>query len=128
MTNRLTNYIKGRLKSFTYAFSGICTLFKEERNAQLYIAFAIIALLMSWWLQISPIEWIIVCSAIGLMFAMEAVNTAIEELSDFAYNQKIQHSIKKVKDLAAAAVLLTAIVALIAGLIIFIPKLLALSL
>ncbi len=122
----MTNYIKGRLKSFTYAFSGIFTLFREERNAQLYVVFAIITLLMSWWLQISPIEWIVVCSAIGLMFAMEAVNTAIEELSDFACNQKIQHSIKKVKDLAAAAVLITAIVALIAGLIIFLPKLLAL--
>ena len=122
----MTNYIKGRLKSFSFAFSGLCILLREERNAQLYVVFAIIALLMSWWLQISPTEWIIVCSAIGLMFAMEAVNTAIEELSDFACNQKIQHSIKKVKDLAAAAVLLTAIVALIAGLIIFVPKLLAL--
>ena len=122
----MTNYIKGRLKSFSYAFSGICTLLREERNAQLYVVFAIIALLISWWLQISTIEWIVVCASIGLMFAMEAVNTAIEELADFACNQKIQHSIKKVKDLAAAAVLITAIAALIAGLIIFLPKILAL--
>lgn len=122
----MTNYIKGRLKSFKYAFSGIRTLFREERNAQLYVVFAIIALLMSWWLQISSMEWIVVCAAIGLMFAMEAVNTALEELADFACNQKIHHTIKKVKDLAAAGVLITAIVALIAGLIIFLPKLLAL--
>lgn len=122
----MTNYIKGRLRSFKYAFSGIRTLFREERNAQLYVLFAIIALLMSWWLQISSMEWIVICSAIGLMFAMEAVNTALEELADFACNQKIHHTIKKVKDLAAAAVLITAIVALIVGLIIFLPKLLAL--
>ena len=122
----MKNYIKGRLKSFSYAFSGMCTLFREERNAQLYVVFAIIALLMSWRLKISPIEWIIVCATIGLMFAMEAVNTALEELADFACNQKIHHTIKKVKDLSAAAVLLTALIALIAGLIIFLPKLLAL--
>lgn len=126
MKKRFTSYTKGRLKSFTYAFSGMRTLFREERNAQIYVVIAIIALLMSWWLQISPIEWIIICAAIGIMFAMEAVNTALEELSDFACNQKIHHTIKKVKDLAAAAVLLTAIVALIAGLVIFLPKLLAL--
>ncbi len=126
MKKRFTSYTKGRLKSFTYAFSGMRTLFREERNAQLYVIITIIALAMSYWLQISPIEWIIICAAIGLMFAMEAVNTSIEDLSDFACNKEIHPSIKKIKDLAAAAVLFTAIAALIAGLIIFLPKLLKL--
>ena len=124
MKKSIANYIKGRFQSFKYAFYGVHTLFKEERNAQLYVVFGIVALLMSYWLQISAIEWIIVCSVIGLVFAMEAVNTAIESLSDYACKKEIDPNIKKVKDMGAAAVLFTAMVALIAGLIIFLPKLL----
>ena len=62
---------------------------------------------------------------IGLVFAMEAMNSAIENLSDFACNKKFEESIKKTKDLSAAAVLFSAIAALITGLIIFLPKLLS---
>lgn len=123
MKKRIGNYIKGRLQSFKHAFDGVHTLFREERNAQLYVIISIVALLMGYWLEISPLEWIIVCSVIGLVFAMEAMNTAIENLSDFACNKEIHPSIKKIKDLGAASVLFVAIIALIAGLIIFLPKL-----
>lgn len=121
----MTNYIKGRLKSFRHAFNGMYILFKEERNVPIYSALSIMALLMGYWLHISPIEWIIVSAVIGSVFAMEAMNTAIERLSDHACNKQLHPSIKIIKDLAAAAVFITAIVALIAGLIIFLPKLLA---
>lgn len=126
MKNRLTSYIKGRLKSFADAFRGVYTLFKEEHNMLIHALLAITALLMAYWLHISPLEWIVVCTVIALVFAMEAINTAIEELSDFACNKEISPNIKKIKDLSAAAVLFAAIVALIAGLIIFLPKLLQL--
>lgn len=118
------NYIKGRFKSFTHAFHGVRSLLKEERNAQIYVVISIVVLGMSYWLHISPLEWIVVCSLIGLVFATEAINTALEELADFACNKEIHPSIKKIKDLGAAAVLFTTMVALIAGLIIFLPKLL----
>ena len=58
------------------------------------------------------------------MFAMEATNTAIENLADHACKNQIHPHIKKIKDLSAASVLFAAFVALIAGCIIFIPKLL----
>lgn len=122
----MVKYIKRRFKSFKYAFKGIQTLFKEERNAQIQAAASIAALIMGYWLRISAMEWIIICTVIGLVFAMEAINTAIENLADHACNKEIHPTIKKIKDLSAAAVLLTAIVALIAGLIIFLPKLLTL--
>lgn len=124
MKKRVRNYINGRLQSFRHAFDGVYILLKEERNAQIYVFVSIVALLMGYWLKISPIEWIVVCSVIGIVFALEAINTAIENLSDFACKKEINPSIKKTKDLSAAAVLFTAIVALIAGLIIFLPKLL----
>ena len=120
----MVKYIKRRFKSFKYAFNGVHTLFKEERNAQIQGILSIVALLMGYWLRISPVEWIVICAVIGLVFAMEAMNTAIENLADHACNREIHPSIKKIKDLGAAAVLFTAIVSLIAGLIIFLPKLL----
>ena len=126
MKNSFTSYINGRLKSFANAFRGMYMLFKEEHNMLIHALLAIIALLMGCWLHISPLEWIVVCTVIALVFAMEAINTAIEELSDFACNKEISPNIKKIKDLSAAAVLFAAIVALIAGLIIFLPKLLQL--
>lgn len=126
MKKPVTNYIKGRARSFKYAFNGIYILLKEERNAQLQVIFAIAAILLGCFLRISSIEWVILCILIGLVFAMEAINSAIEQLADFACNNKIEGSIKKTKDLSAAAVLFAAITALIGGLIIFLPKLLSL--
>ena len=126
MANKIVSYIRGRLKSFAFAFHGIRNLIKEERNAQIYVVMAIFAILLSYRLHISKMEWVVVCFAIGFVFAMEAANTAVENLSDFACGKQINPTIKKVKDLSAASVLIAAIVALIAGCIIFIPKLLSL--
>ncbi len=124
MRNKIGSYIKGRLKSFVYAFDGMRSLIKEERNAQIYVVATVVVLLLSYLLRISNIEWIVVCSVIGFMFAMEATNTAIENLADHACKNQIHPHIKKIKDLSAASVLFAAFVALIAGCIIFIPKLL----
>lgn len=124
MKKRVANYTKGRSKSFTHAFNGAYILFKEERNVRIYTILSIVAIFLAYWLHISALEWIVICTVIGLVFAMEAMNTAIEELADYACNKEIHPTIKKAKDLGAAAVLFTAIVALIAGLIIFLPKLL----
>ena len=126
MTNRVTNYIKGRTKAFKHAFNGINILFTEEPNSKIQAVLAIVALIMGYLLHISSTEWIIICIVIGLVFAMEAINSAIENLADFTCNKKFEESIKKTKDLSAAAVLFSAIAALIAGLIIFLPKLLSL--
>ncbi|HUI32454.1 MAG: diacylglycerol kinase family protein [Dysgonamonadaceae bacterium] len=122
----MKNYIKGRLRSFSYAFNGIRILFKEERNTRIYVVITVAVLLLSYFLRISRYEWIIVCSIIGLVFAMEAINAAIENLADYASDKEIHSLIKKVKDLSAAGVLLIALIALIIAFIIFIPKLLTL--
>lgn len=123
MTNRVTNHIKGRVEAFKHAFNGMYILFTEEPNSKIQLVLAIAALVMGYFLRISAMEWIALCIVIGLVFGMEAVNSAIENLSDFACNKKFEESIKKTKDLSAAAVLFTAIAAFITGLIIFLPKL-----
>ena len=66
-------------------------------------------------------EWIAIGFCIAFVIAMEMLNTAIEKLCDVVH-QEVHPGIKKVKDIAAGAVLISAIFSLITGLIIFLPK------
>ena len=75
--------------------------------------------------KISAGEWIAVIFCIGFVFALELINTSIENMADFV-SQDYHNSIKKTKDLAAGAVLISAIAAVITGLIIFVPKIIEL--
>ena len=81
----------------------------------------IVVLMLSIVLNISAIEWIAVGFCIAFVIAMEMLNTAIEKLCDVVHRD-IHPGIKKVKDIAAGAVLVSAIFSLITGLIIFLPK------
>ncbi|MBL6964469.1 MAG: diacylglycerol kinase family protein [Bacteroidetes bacterium] len=114
--------IINRLKSFVYAHQGIIFLFKSQGNVIIHSIAAALAILMGILLKISMLEWCLIFFAIGFVFVTEAINTAIEQFIDFispSYNV----SAGKAKDLAAGAVLFSAVTALIVGLIIFVPKL-----
>lgn len=110
-----------RLQSFKYAFAGLRTLFTEEHNARIHLFAAVIALTVGFALKISASEWIFLVGAISLVFICELFNTSLEALADFVSPEK-HPQIKKVKDLAAAAVFISALSALITGIIIFSPK------
>ena len=107
--------------SIKYAVNGIKVLLKEEHNSRIHVAASLFAIVSSFVLRISVIEWLFIIFSIGLVFAMELINSAIENLSD-EINKEINPSIKKIKDLAAGAVLVSAVSALTIGLVIFIPK------
>ena len=114
-----------RLKSFRYAFNGLVIVLSNEPNARVHVLSAVTSLILGDCLNISPSEWLAVILSICLVLSLEIINTAIEELCD--YTQPAFHpQIKKVKDLSAAAVLVSAVSALAIGLIIFIPKILKL--
>lgn len=117
--------IAKRLKSFTYAFNGLRILLLEEHNSRIHLTVAICVVAAGILFHISPLEWVAVIFAIGMVFGGEILNSAIEDLSDVVCPERDER-IKKVKDLSAAAVLVSAITALVIGLIIFIPKLMAL--
>ena len=119
-------YIKNRILSFRHAFRGTATLFRETPNIRLQMAAAIAAVIMGFLLHISRGEWLAIIIVTGGVFAMEAMNSALEHLSDFICKQEIHPAIKKVKDISAAAVLLTAVAALAVGLVIFLPKIISL--
>ena len=119
--------VRARLKSFTYAFQGWKVLINDEHNARIHLVAAVLAIVAGFVLKISAIEWIIIAVLIGLVFAAEAFNSAIEYVCNFISPQ-YHELIKKIKDLSALAVLFIAISAFVSGLIIFIPKILKLCL
>lgn len=114
-----------RIKSFYYAFSGIKQLVVSEHNAWIHCTVALLVVLAGWWLRISSMEWVAVTIVIGAVLAAEAINSSIESLCDMVSPEHHPH-IKRVKDLAAGAVLLMAIAAAVVGLIVFLPKLVVL--
>jgi diacylglycerol kinase len=109
-------------ESFACAFRGITALLKSEVHARIHLAATIVVLSLGWWLDISAGEWIAVILAIGLVWVAEALNTAIEYVADLAHPDE-HPEVKKLKDLAAAAVLFASIAALVVGLFIFWPRL-----
>ncbi|MBA4853115.1 diacylglycerol kinase family protein [Emticicia sp. BO119] len=111
------------LRSFKFAFQGIWVLM-HENNARFHFFATIVVILTGFLVGLSNTEWSIISIMIGLVWAAEAFNTAIEKLCDFVTTA--QHPIiGKVKDLSAAAVLIISCIAVIIGIIIFLPKILA---
>ena len=119
-------YIKKRILSFRHAFQGIETLFRETPNAVLQLIAAAMAVIMGFFFHISRGEWMALIIVIGGVLAMEALNSALEVLSDYTCKKEIHPAIRKVKDLMATAVLIAAMVSLAVGIIIFLPKIILL--
>jgi undecaprenol kinase/diacylglycerol kinase (ATP) len=117
--------ISSRICSFGYALNGLKILFKEEPNARIQLLLATVVIIAGFVFKISLTEWIAIVFAIGFVLAMEAINSAIEGIADFVSPQK-HGMIKKIKDLSAAGVFISAITALVIGLIVFLPKVLLL--
>lgn len=112
-------------KTFATAFSGIVYFFKTERNGKIQAAIAILTLLAALWLHLSALEWILILFCIAGVIGLEMINTGLEHLCNHVHKE-YHSSIKIIKDLAAGAVLFTAIISVVVGLIIFIPKILIL--
>ncbi len=113
--------IKDRLRSFTYAFKGLHLMLQKQHNFYIHLILAVVALVLGYLLDLSRAEWLWIVLAIGIVLIAEIFNTAIEKLTDMV-QPEMDIRAGHVKDLAAAAVLLSAITALAIGLIIFIPR------
>jgi len=117
--------IRKRIESFGFAFNGLKILIRDEHNSWIHLFAVFCVIIAGVFFKISVSEWISVVFAFGFVIALEIVNSAIENITDFVSPER-HEMIKKIKDLAAAAVLLAAITAFIIGLIIFLPKILEL--
>lgn len=112
---------KKRAKSFVFAFAGIKIVLKNEHNAWIHLLIASLVLIFGLIFNLSSLEWVAILLCIGIVFMAEAFNTSIETLAD-RVNSEQDPMIKKTKDVAAGAVLIVAVISVIVGLIIFIPK------
>lgn len=106
------------IRSFGFAGQGILDLFRFENNAKVHLLVAVLVLAGGFWLRLTPIEWTIILTQIGLVWAAEAFNTAIEKLCDFV-SPGIHPQIKAIKDLSSGAVLILVIAAVLIGMLIF---------
>lgn len=112
------------LKSFTFAWAGLRYLLRTQPNFCIHLVAAGAVVLASVWLGVGGVELAVLALAIGLVLAAEALNTALEALVDLA--SPTYHPLAKVaKDVGAAAVLLAALAAVVVGLVVLVPRLLA---
>lgn len=109
------------INSFKYAFTGILTAFKTERNMKFHVSAMLIVILGGFYFKLKFWEWLICISWIALVIGGELFNTAIELVVDLA-SPGINEKAKKSKDIAAGGVLVLAIGSFIVGLLIFVPK------
>jgi diacylglycerol kinase len=114
--------ISKRLQSFVYAFNGLKVLLKEEHNSRIHFVATIAVVTLGLFFDLKAYEWLAIVFSIGFVITTEIINTAMENISDFIEPNR-NEKIKRIKDLAAAAVLISAITALAIALIVFIPKL-----
>ncbi len=115
--------IKKRIQSFEFAFKGMGTLFKTQANARIHLMAIFLVTVAGYLLKVSTAEWCFIVMAFAMVLAAEAFNTAVEFVVDLT-SPDYHPLAGKAKDVAAAAVLITAIGAAIIGFIIFLPKLL----
>ncbi|MCF7729904.1 MAG: diacylglycerol kinase family protein [Chthoniobacterales bacterium] len=106
--------------NFLYAFQGILFLIKTERNPMIYLVVTFLVFLAGFFYHLSNIEWSIVVLSISAVWMAEALNTALELLSDEISEEK-RERLGRAKDVAAGGVFLVALGAIIVGALIFLP-------
>jgi diacylglycerol kinase len=115
------SWLKKRSNSFTCAWKGIRIFLQTEVHARIHFSATLINLMMAFYFHLTQMEWIVIIFAIAMVWLAEMMNTAVEKILDLLHPG--HHPLAgRIKDMAAGAVLISALTALAMGLIIFIPK------
>lgn len=123
--DRNENHLLGRWASFRAALSGAVFTLKTQPNAWIELTAAVVVIAAGWWLQIERIEWAVIALTLGLVLALEAVNTAIEATIDLISPDC--HPLAKIaKDAAAGALVFAVLASIGVAAAIFGPRILAL--
>lgn len=113
------------IRSFGPALAGLAWALRTQRNLQVHAMALCVVVALGLWLGIAVWEWCAILLASGMVWATELLNTSLEVLAD-RVSTAWEEAIRRVKDVAAAAVLIAAVAALAVGLLIFAPRLWAL--
>jgi len=119
------SYLNARIRSIGHALRGLGSLIRTQPNARIHLAATVVVFAAGAWFGLSAIEWCLIAVAVFCVWMAEAFNTALEALVDLA-SPEIHPLAARAKDAAAGAVLVAAIGALVIGVIVFGPRLLAL--
>ncbi len=112
-----------RFQSFGYAYEGFKVLWSSEANFRIHLIIFVLVLGLGFVFKINLLEWMLILFCVGIVFSAEAFNTAIEHLCNLN-SKEINPEIKVIKDISAFAVLFLAVISMIVGIIIFLPKVL----
>ena len=108
--------------SFKFAFRGIMLALKSQRNFRIDLWVGTLTLLLAFYLKFSFIEIAILVLTVGFMLFAELINTVIEFVVDAYFGNKYSILAKMAKDTSAGAVLIVAVMSVIIGLLMFLPK------
>jgi diacylglycerol kinase (ATP) len=112
----------GRVRSFRHALRGALRMLRCQHNAWIHAAATVVVVGAGFWFQVSRADWCWIVLAISIVWTAEALNTAFEFLADAA-SPDFHPLVRDAKDVAAGAVLITAVAAFLIGAIIFWPYL-----
>ncbi len=112
------------VRSFRFAIQGILSAFRSERNMWIHLSAALLVVFMGVVLRINHLEWGLIIFSIALVVTTEMVNTTMEYLVNLLKEER-HEMVRRIKDISAAAVLIATLSAVIIGLIVFLPKILA---
>lgn len=123
MKKNKASSLKNRLMSFRHAFRGLGLLVRNEANMRIHLVLTAVVIAAGILLHISAAEWLIIILTIGFVLVAESLNSAVEKLCDLVSPDE-NRRIKNIKDMLAAGVLISAIMAAIVGLVVFLPHIL----
>ena len=112
-------------KSFQYSARGIVRVALTQRSFRIQLLIFVLTVIAGFIFHISNTEWLFIILISGMVLSLEMINTALESIIDLMIEEYRIH-VRHIKDITAGAVLVSSLVALIGGLIIFIPHFLAL--
>lgn len=107
-------------KSFVYALRGLIHAVRAERNLKIHLAATVLVVAAAAFFELERWEWVAALLCIGIIWAAEMLNTAVEKLADFVHPEH-HEKIGRVKDIAAGGVMLMAFIAIAIAVIIFGP-------
>lgn len=122
LKDKQTGKNKHFITSLEFALQGIKTVFHEERNMRKHVFFGLVTIAAGLLLGLSRFEWLWILLAVFLVWIVEIINTIFENVVDMFTEFHFHPIGKKIKDMAAGAVLVTAAFAVITGAVIFIPR------
>jgi diacylglycerol kinase (ATP) len=121
MKNSKDSFVVDRFKSVKYALKGLWMLLKSENSIKLQFGIGIALTFLGFSMNISTSEWTAQFLAIGLVMVAEGLNTSVEKIANFIHPE-YHEKIGEIKDIAAGAVAIAALVSFVIGFLIYLPK------